>query len=172
MWQKIFWWLAKRRGTETLTNIYTDYEYMHRVFLGRQIHKKGIAGDYHGGRVCLNLILGSDLPTEHNHPWGYFTLILSGGYYEVRGKERKWRGPGWFAWRSHNDFHRVEIPDGGYAVTFFVKGQHGKMGSFFMDKGKPTKDLKFWLRRGVTREKIAEMIKLKSPEDIKKDELD
>jgi hypothetical protein len=40
-----------------------------------------------------------------------------------------------------------------------------------MDKGKPTKDLKFWLRRGVTREKIAEMIKLKSPEDIKKDEV-
>ena len=75
MWQKIFWWLAKRRGTETLTNIYTNQEYMHRVFLGRQIHRTGIAGDYHGGRVCLNLILGSDLPTEHNHPWGYFTLI-------------------------------------------------------------------------------------------------
>ena len=49
MWQKIFWWLAKRRGTETLTNIYTNQEYMHRVFLGRQIHRTGIAGDYHGG---------------------------------------------------------------------------------------------------------------------------
>ena len=43
------------------------------------------------------------------------------------------------------------------------------MGSFFMDKGKPVKDLKFWLRRGVTRDKIAAMIKLKSPEEIKND---
>ena len=33
MWQKIFWWLAERRGTETLTNVYTNQEYMHRVFL-------------------------------------------------------------------------------------------------------------------------------------------
>ena len=57
----------------------------------------------------------------------------------MRGKERKWRGPGWFAWRSHDDFHRVEIPEGGYAMTLFIKGPHGKMGSFFMDKGKPVK---------------------------------
>ena len=63
----------------------------------------------------------------------------------------------------------ARIPEGGHAVTFFVKGQHGKMGSFFMDKGKPVKDLKFWLRRGVTRDKIGAMIKLKSPEEIKND---
>jgi hypothetical protein len=44
------------------------------------------------------------------------------------------------------------------------------MGSFFKEEdGKPVKDLKFWLRRGVAREKIAAMIKLKSPEDIKND---
>ena len=67
MWQKIFWWLAERRGTETLTNVYTNQEYMHRVFLVDKFHRTGIAGDYHGGRVCLNLILGSDLPVEHNH---------------------------------------------------------------------------------------------------------
>ena len=101
MWTKLFWYLAKSRGTETLTNIYTDHEYMHRVFLGKQLFQKGLAGEYGAGRVCLNLILGSDLPVEHNHPWGYFTLILSGGYYEVRGEERTWRRPGWFAWRSH-----------------------------------------------------------------------
>ena len=120
MWKKLLWYLAKRRGTETLTKIYTGQEYMHRVFLGKQVFQQGIAGKYGAGRICFNLILGSDLPVEHNHPWGYFTLILSGGYYEVRGKERKWRGPGWFAWRTHNDFHRVEIPEGGYAMTHFI----------------------------------------------------
>ena len=43
------------------------------------------------------------------------------------------------------------------------------MGSFFMDEGKPVKDLKFWLRRKVSRDKIGSMIKLKSPEEIKRD---
>jgi len=80
-----------------------------------------------------------------------------------------WRRPGWFDIRSHNVFHRVEIPEGKFAITFFVKSRHGKMGSYFMDKGKPVKDLKFWLRRGVPREKIGAMIKLKTPEEIKHD---
>ena len=167
--KQLFWKLAKKHGAESLTNIFTGQQYLHRVyFLGPKLIK-GVAGMYSDSRVCLNYFIGSDLPFEHNHPWGYFTLILSGGYYEVRGKERKWRGPGWFAWRTHNDFHRVEIPEGGHAVTFFVKGQHGKMGSFFMDEGKPVKDLKFWLRRKVSRDKIGSMIKLKSPEEIKRD---
>ena len=69
--------------------------------------------------------------------------------------------------RTHNDFHRVEIPEGGYAMTLFIKGPHGKMGSFFMDKGKPVKDLMFWLRRKVSRDDIGAMIKYKSPEEIK-----
>ena len=108
MWKKLFWYLAKRRGTETLTNIYTGQEYMHRVFLGRQIFQQGIAGKYGAGRICFNLILGSDLPVEHNHLWGYFTLILSGGYYEVRGEERKWRGPRLVCLASHNDFPELK----------------------------------------------------------------
>ena len=51
-------------------------------------------------------------------------------------------------------------------VQFGEKNILNKKGTVFI------KDLKFWLRRGVPREKIAEMIKLKSPEDIKKDEVD
>ena len=74
----------------------------------------------------------------------------------MRLEVRKENGevPGWFAWRTHNDFPELKYPEGGHAVTFFVKGQHGKMGSFFMDEGKPVKDLKFWLRRKVSPDKI------------------
>jgi len=170
MWKKLFWYLAKRRGTETLTNIYTGQEYMHRVFLGRQIFQQGIAGKYGAGRVCFNLILGSDLPVEHNHPWGYFTLILSGGYYEVRGEGRKWRGPGWFAWRRHDDFHRVEIPEGGHAITFFVKGKRKKNSTFFkMEDGTIMKDLKYWRREGIDRAMIGSMIQWRTPQEIHDD---
>ena len=43
MWQKIFWWLAERRGTETglFSNVYIPtQEYMHRVFPGRQTQNR------------------------------------------------------------------------------------------------------------------------------------
>ena len=52
-------------------------------------------------------------------------------------------------------------------MTLFIKGKHGNMGSFFLDEGKPVKDLKFWLRRKVSRDKIGAMIKIKSPEEIR-----
>lgn len=116
------------------------------------------------------MIEGSDLPFEHNHPWGYFTIILSGGYYECRGKDKVWRGPGWFAFREHTDFHRVEIPEGGYAVTLFVKGKRNKNSTFFkMHDGSVIKDLKYWRQHKIGRETIAKMIQWKTPQEIQSD---
>jgi len=53
--------------------------------------------------VFLHKFLKSDPDDVHDHPWGYFTLILSGGYYEwipkintlgeKFGEYRVWRGP-------------------------------------------------------------------------------
>lgn len=168
--QKLFWKLAQIFGTESLTNIFTGEEYLHRVyFLGPKLIQ-GVTNLYPSSRVCLNLIQGSDLPFEHNHPWGYFTLILSGGYYECRGKEKVWRGPLWFAWRTHDDFHRVEIPEGGYALTLFIKGKVKKNNTFFlMDDGTSIKDLKYWKQHNIDRKVIGDMIKWKTPKEVKID---
>jgi hypothetical protein len=168
--KKLFWKLASKFGAEALTNIFTGQQYLHRVyFLGPKLIQ-GVAGMYSDSRVCLNLIEGSDLPFEHNHPWGYFTLILSGGYYEWRGKERVWRGPGWFAFRSHDDFHRVEIPENGYAVTLFVKGKRNKNSTFFkMEDGTIIKDLKYWRQHNIGRDKIGAMIQWKTSQEIQSD---
>jgi hypothetical protein len=81
-----------------------------------------------------------------------------------------WRGPLWFAWRTHDDFHRVEIPDGGYALTLFIKGKVKKNNTFFlMDDGTSIKDLKYWKQWNIDRKVIGDMIKWKTPKEVKID---
>ena len=69
--------------------------------------------------VTLHKVLVSDEPTLHDHPWGYATFILKGGYWEhipIRSKEgavvgstKVWRGPGHFRMRSADDLHWLEL---------------------------------------------------------------
>lgn len=168
--KRLFWWLAKKRGIESLQNIYTNTYYLHRVYPFGNNLIKGVAGYYSDSRVCLNLFTSSDLDIEHNHPWGYFTLVLSGGYYEIRGDKKEWRGPGWFAFRRHTEFHRVEIPSGGHALTFFVKGKRKKNSTFFKSpETGEIKDLRFWKTQNVTREQIGSMIVWRTPEEVEHD---
>ena len=69
--------------------------------------------------VTLHKVLVSDEPTLHDHPWGYATFILKGGYWEhipIVSKEgavvdstKVWRGPGHFRMRSADDLHWLEL---------------------------------------------------------------
>lgn len=164
---KLFWFLAKKLGTESLQNIFTGEYYLHRCYPFGAKLINGVAGKYGDSRICLNYFTGSDLPFEHNHPWGYFTLVLSGGYYEIINGERFWRGPGWFAFRNHDQYHRVEIPEGKTALTFFVKGKRQKNSTWFkLDNGDQVKDLKYWKQNNISREKIGNMIVWRTPQEI------
>jgi len=70
--------------------------------------------------ITLHKVMVSDEPVLHDHPWGYATLILKGGYWEhipltnettggVIGSTRVWRGPGHFRMRSADDLHWLEL---------------------------------------------------------------
>src|SRR5210317_231729 len=69
--------------------------------------------------ITLHKVLVSDEPTLHDHPWGYATFILKGGYWEhiplrsqegnVCGSTRVWRGPGHFRMRTADDLHWLEL---------------------------------------------------------------
>ena len=70
--------------------------------------------------ITLHKVMVSDEPVLHDHPWGYATLILKGGYWEhiplknettggVVGTTRVWRGPGHFRIRSADDLHWLEL---------------------------------------------------------------
>lgn len=86
-----------------------------------------------GIAVRIHLILRSDDDRAfHDHPWPYLTVILRGGYYEVRpqfdksgiyqGATRKWHGPGSVLLRRARSWHRLELPPDGVAVTLFITG--------------------------------------------------
>ena len=71
--------------------------------------------------ITLHKVLVSDEPTLHDHPWGYATLILKGGYWEwipiwnhtipntICGATKVWRGPGHFRIRKPSDLHWLEL---------------------------------------------------------------
>ncbi len=76
-------------------------------------------------------IKGDDELDLHNHPWGYMTIILSGGYWEYQFADKlklintncdnklysyqkiikKWRKPGTILFYNHNNTHRVELAE-------------------------------------------------------------
>jgi hypothetical protein len=86
------------------------------------------------GIACrLHHILKSDDDRAfHDHPWPYLTVVLRGGYTEVKprydrsgfylGESRRWYGPGSVIFRRAKSWHRLEIPPGASAWTMFISG--------------------------------------------------
>jgi hypothetical protein len=82
--------------------------------------------------IFLHKFLKSDPDDVHDHPWGYFTLILRGGYYEWVGKFnsagekigeiRYWRGPGHFRFCGARTYHRIELDPSVTCWTLFCPG--------------------------------------------------
>jgi hypothetical protein len=74
--------------------------------------------------IFLHKFLKSDPDDFHDHPWRYFTFILSGGYWEwvpVNGVPvAKWRGPGHFRISNSQSLHRIELDPDVAAWTLFV----------------------------------------------------
>lgn len=75
----------------------------HRVFVHRFV-----MSEYEGG--------------FHDHPWPYRSLIVSGGYWEVTERGRRWYGPGRMLKRQASWRHRIEIPEGKDCVTIVYAG--------------------------------------------------
>lgn len=82
--------------------------------------------------IFLHKFLKSDPDDVHDHPWGYFTIILKGGYYEwvgqfnsageKIGEIRYWRGPGHFRFCRARQYHRIELVPGLNCWTLFCPG--------------------------------------------------
>jgi hypothetical protein len=78
----------------------------------------------------------------HDHPWSYLTIILRGGYWEVRprwndsglytGEERVWYGPGSVLFRRAKSWHRLEIPQGKTAWTLFITFRYQQKWGFLV----------------------------------------
>jgi hypothetical protein len=83
--------------------------------------------------IFIHKFLKSDPDVPHDHPWSYFTIILSGGYYEwipkinsvgeKWGEYRVWRGPGHFRYCSATSYHRIQLADSITPWTVFIPGK-------------------------------------------------
>lgn len=96
------------------------------------------------GAARVHHILRSDRGRDyHDHPWPFLTIILRGGYYEVRpmldasgnlaGESRKWHGPGSILLRAAGSWHRLELPAGQSAWTLFCVGPKRQEWGFLVD---------------------------------------
>ena len=72
--------------------------------------------------VMIHHIVESDEEDIHNHPWPFFVLILKGGYWEYTNSGKHWRGPGFWALRFPNHFHRIELKDEDGSWSLFIRG--------------------------------------------------
>lgn len=117
-------WLIDKLITYAKKNPYFHLEgYMERYWLVKPSRWCPIS-------IRLHHILRSDDDRHlHDHPWSYATIILRGGYTEVREGtkpqgRRKWYGPGSILFRGWKGFHRLEVPEGQTAWTCFIMGPY------------------------------------------------
>ena len=85
--------------------------------------------------IFIHKFLESDPDDLHDHPWGYYTLILWGGYWEHFMREDKpvrvWRGPGYFGARKPTWRHRLELDKGMPCWTLFIPHQRVRQWGFW-----------------------------------------
>lgn len=72
----------------------------------------------------------------HDHPWGFTSVILSGGYWEWTADKdgvlrRRWYGPGRVLTRPARWRHRVELLPGRHCWSLVFRGPKEKSWSFF-----------------------------------------
>ena len=71
--------------------------------------------------IFIHRFLKSDPDDLHDHPWAFFSIILSGGYWEYTESGKSWRGAFTSRYAPANTFHRVELDKNiPYCWTIFI----------------------------------------------------
>lgn len=73
---------------------------------------------------------GDDPRALHDHPWAFWTLVLSGSYCDVTPAGREWLRPGTLRFRPALHRHTVEVAPGG-CWTFLWTGPHERFWGFW-----------------------------------------
>ena len=87
--------------------------------------------------IFLHKFLKSDPDHLHDHPWGYTTFVIWGGYWEytenAEGKRvKKWCGVGYFANRPALWKHRLELdPAHPTCWTLFIPHKRSREWGFY-----------------------------------------
>ena len=119
----------------------TGEDYLHRYYIFLKDRK------YFPFNVTLHKIVRSDDPIMHDHPWGYMTVVLKGGYWEhtpvfnddgkILTEFQTWRGPGSIIKRKAGEYHWLELDESvGPATTLFFMGRQKREWGFLVQTKK------------------------------------
>jgi len=119
----------------------TGEDYLHRYYIFLKDRK------YFPFNVTLHKIVRSDDPIMHDHPWGYMTVVLKGGYWEhtpvfnddgkILTEFQTWRGPGSIIKRKAGEYHWLELDESvGPATTLFFMGKQQRDWGFLVQTKK------------------------------------
>lgn len=85
--------------------------------------------------IFIHNFKSSDPDDLHDHPWGFFTFILSGGYWEHFEKDGKlvkeWRYPGYYQMVDSKYKHRVELEKDISCWTLFIPFKREREWGFY-----------------------------------------
>ena len=117
----------------------TDYDYdAHRVICtpeGEPYLVRFTVLKLFGWRLKLHVFVrGDEDRCLHDHPWGFWTLILFGGYHEETREGVKWRRPGSLLYRPAEWSHRVILGDTP-ACTLVLMGPRRRSWGFLTRNG-------------------------------------
>lgn len=129
--------LLERMGRKRIVMDRIDNEpYLERYYLFLKDRK------WFPFNVFLHRFLKSDPDDVHDHPWGYATIILKGGYYEWTpqfnskgqkiGEIARWCGPGSFRMASADSYHRIELDPDVECWTLFMPGPQKREWGFLV----------------------------------------
>lgn len=126
MFRRFLYWLTDRLPARAIDG-HNGELYLERYFLFRFL----------GVTAYLHHFVASDPDRGlHDHPWGWSaSLVLAGGYREIRREGSRFLRPGRINVIRGHDFHRVILPGGIDAWTLFIHGKRTK-GWGFLREGK------------------------------------
>ena len=82
----------------------------------------------------------------HDHPWGFITIVLQGGYTDVSPTGRDKLSAGSIRYRNAKHQHYVEVPEGG-AWTLLLSGPQIRNWGYWIE-GKMKRPLKYFHKYG------------------------
>lgn len=109
--------------------------------------------------ACINVI-DKEVESEdlHTHPWDYATLILWGGYLELRGDgtERECL-PLALLYRKHDEYHSLRKLFRNKCVTLFIKLKKKSSNTRWSRNGINKPEAAFWLKQGYDKKDLKNM---------------
>lgn len=139
------WWdsiMKKSSYKRTIRSRTDDDDYLIRYYILMKDRSQNFPFN-----IFIHKFLKSDPDDLHDHPWGFFTLILWGGYWEYTRKGKFWRAPGYFNMVDASWTHRVELEKNRPCWTLFIPFQHIRKWGFYKNGEWMESDEYFAMRR-------------------------